>query len=164
MKAANESLAKYRLVPLTDRDIDAVVQIVNRHIASGFAAYPEKPVSEEAMAALLEQTKGYAAVAAKGSSGALLGFGFLRPYSPASTFSHTAQIAYFIDAAHVRRRIGTAILHHLEEEARKQGSRSSLPTSHLATRAVSRSTRSTDSPNAAGSRRSAGSGASRSTR
>jgi L-amino acid N-acyltransferase YncA len=121
MTATNEGPPDYRLVPLADSDLGAVLGIFNRHVASGFAAYPEDPVSEEAMAALLGQTKGYAAVTAKGSSGVLLGFGFLRPYSPHSTFSHTAQVTYFIDVPHVRRGIGSAILRHLEEEARKQG-------------------------------------------
>ena len=121
MTAAGESPPEYRLVALTRGDLGAVLGIFNSHVASGFGAYPEEPLSEEAMTALLREAEDYAAVAAKGPDGVLLGFGFLRPYSPHSTFSLTAQATYFIDAAFVRKGIGTAILNHLEAEARKQG-------------------------------------------
>jgi L-amino acid N-acyltransferase YncA len=113
--------ADYRLVPLAEEHCAQMLRIFNHHVAEGFAAYPEAPLSEEAVAALLRQTVGYPAVAAEGPNGRLLGFGFMRPYSPYSTFSHTALITYFIDARHVHRGIGTALLRRLEEEARTRG-------------------------------------------
>ena len=121
MTNPNEDLPDYRLVPLSDGDLGAVLRIFNGHIGGGFAAYPEQPVSEKAMPALLREASGYPTIAVKAANDQLLGFGFLRPYFQAPTFSHTAQATYFIDAAFVRKGIGTAILHHLEKAARKQG-------------------------------------------
>ena len=98
-----------------------MLQIFNQHVAKGFAAYPEEPVSEEAICALLAEAGGFPAVAVEKADGALLGFGFLRPYSPQNAFAHTAQITIFLDARHTRAGIGTAILRHLEGGARRQG-------------------------------------------
>jgi len=113
--------ADYRLVPLTERHAPQMLRIFDHHVLNGFAAYPETPLSEEAMHGLLRQTAGFPAVAAEGPDELLLGFGFLRPYSPHSTFSHTAQITYFLDARHTRAGIGTAVLRHLEREAGTRG-------------------------------------------
>jgi L-amino acid N-acyltransferase YncA len=117
----DEATADYRLVPLAEEHCAEMLRIFNHHVAEGFAAYPEAPLSEEAVAALLRQTVGYPSVAAEGPNDRLLGFGFMRPYSPHATFAHTAQITYFLDPAHVRRGIGTAFLRDLERAARTQG-------------------------------------------
>jgi L-amino acid N-acyltransferase YncA len=111
----------HRLVRLTDRHTAQMLRIFNHYVAEGFAAYPEQPVTEDAMEALLRQTEGYPAVAAEERDGTLLGFGFLRAYSPHATFAHTAQSTIFLDMRHTRAGIGTIVLGHLEREAQKQG-------------------------------------------
>jgi L-amino acid N-acyltransferase YncA len=60
-------------------------------------------------------------VAAEDPDRTLVGFGFLRPYSPHSTFAQTGMITYFVESSRTRRGIGTAILRHLTEGARSQG-------------------------------------------
>ena len=113
--------APYRLVPLEDRHVAGMTRIFNEHVASGFAAYPEEPVGEDAMRALLAQTIDGLTVAAEADDGSLLGFGFLRPYSPQATFAQAAQITTFLDSSQLRRGIGTAVLRRLEDGARRRG-------------------------------------------
>lgn len=98
-----------------------MLRIFDHHVLDGFAAYPETPLSEEEIRSLLHQTTGYPAVAAEDPDGSLVGFGFLRPYSPVSTFAQTGMISYFVESSRTRRGIGTAILRHLTEEAHSQG-------------------------------------------
>ena len=121
MTRTGEETRNVRLVPLTERHVPEMRRIFNHHVANGFAAYPEKPLSEKAIVSLLHQAASHPTIAAERSDGAFLGFGFLRPYSPYSTFSETAQITCFLDPAHMRTGIGTAILRHLEEAARVRG-------------------------------------------
>jgi L-amino acid N-acyltransferase YncA len=113
--------ADYRLVPLSEHHVAAMLRIFNQHVAEGFAAYPEEPVSEEIMHNLLSQVAVLPAIAVETADGTLLGFGFLRSYSPQTAFAHTAQITIFLNAQHTRAGIGTAVLRHLEDNARRQG-------------------------------------------
>ena len=121
MKPSNQEMTNVRLAPLTGRHVLEMLRIFNDHVAEGFAAYPEEPLSERAVATFLRQAADHPAIAAEGSDETLLGFGFLRPYSPHSTFAHTAQITCFLDPAHTRKGIGTAVLHQLENAASAQG-------------------------------------------
>jgi len=111
----------YQLVRLDERHIEGMVRVFNLHIADGFAAYPEEFTNADAMRSYLRQVADYPAVAVEGQDGAVLGFGFLRAYSPHATFAHTAQITTFLDPAHTRTGIGTAVLEHLEDGACGQG-------------------------------------------
>ena len=111
----------FRLVPLTDRHVAGMLRIFNHYVADGFAAYPEEAVSEPVIAGLLRQTEGYPAVGVEEPTGKLLGFGFLRPYSPHSTFAETALITYFVDGSRTRQGIGTTVLRDLIDRARGQG-------------------------------------------
>jgi phosphinothricin acetyltransferase len=111
----------YRLVQLVKKHAAGMLRIFNRHISRGFAAYREEPVGEAVMATFLRQVADYPAVAVEAPDGALLGFGFLRAYSPHATFAHTAQSTIFLDPEHTRAGIGTEVLLHLEEGARSQG-------------------------------------------
>jgi len=60
-------------------------------------------------------------VVVKDEVGSLLGFGLLRAYSAVTSFSHAAEITYFLRPEHTHKGIGTQILEHLTEGANKQG-------------------------------------------
>jgi len=53
-----------RLVSLGERHVSSMLRIFNDCVADGFAADPEKPLSEEEMADIGRQTSGHATVAA----------------------------------------------------------------------------------------------------
>jgi phosphinothricin acetyltransferase len=63
----------------------------------------------------------YPALVAKTNLGDVVGFAYLRPYSPHGTFKRTAQIAYFILPEHRRRGLGKAILEQLIRQAQELG-------------------------------------------
>lgn len=53
--------------------------------------------------------------------GKVVGFAFLKPYLPISTFKTTATVTYFIDQDLRRSGLGTHILMTLESDAKKKG-------------------------------------------
>jgi L-amino acid N-acyltransferase YncA len=64
---------------------------------------------------------GYPAIVARAPDGSLAGFGLLRPHNPMTAFRHTAEIAYFIRPELTGKGLGSAMLGHLLNEAKKQG-------------------------------------------
>jgi L-amino acid N-acyltransferase YncA len=50
-----------------------------------------------------------------------MGFGMLMAYNPFPTFSHTAEITYFIKPGYTGRGIGKLLLDHLIPKARDKG-------------------------------------------
>ena len=58
-------------------------------------------------------------VTIKTNKGEVIGFGFLHPYSPIPTFKRVAEIVYFIRPEYTGKGVGSAILEHLIQEAKK---------------------------------------------
>ena len=110
-----------RFVPLTEGYAGPAREIFNRHVADGFAAYPEEPVSESFIGDLVKSAIEGSALAAVDEDGALLGFGFLRPYSQAAAFSHTAVTTIFLSPEWTGRGIGAAILRLMVDGASRKG-------------------------------------------
>jgi L-amino acid N-acyltransferase YncA len=110
-----------RLVPLTRAHATDALRVFNDHVTSGFAAYPEAPVSEGFIDELLRSASGYPAYAAEDAGGEFLGFGLLRPYARSPVFSGAAVSTIFLAADRTRLGIGTAILRRMLEEARRMG-------------------------------------------
>ncbi|MFC2106290.1 GNAT family N-acetyltransferase [Candidatus Bipolaricaulota bacterium] len=111
----------WRLRPLQSDDVEAVRAIFNYYVAHSFAAYPEVPLSADDIRSLLASCHEYPALAAEDEHGNLIGFGFLRPYSPHDTFATIALITYFIDPTCIREGLGSAFLQRLESEAQERG-------------------------------------------
>lgn len=81
----------------------------------------------------LGMARGYREVVAKAGPGDAVGFVFLHPYHPQSTFRRTAEITYFIHPAHIQRGIGSALLENLMEEPNVWGWIASWQAYHPAT-------------------------------
>jgi phosphinothricin acetyltransferase len=111
----------YNLEEMSNHHRTEVIDIFNYYIANEFAAYPEEPVGYDLFDRFLEMTRGYPSVVVKDDSGTVVGFAFLRPYHPASTFRRTAMITYFIMPEHTGKGLGTRILERFVQEARAQG-------------------------------------------
>jgi L-amino acid N-acyltransferase YncA/mannose-6-phosphate isomerase-like protein (cupin superfamily) len=116
-----EPQAAFILEPMTDCHGPAVIDIFNHFVTHSFAAYPDQPVPHEFFGRFQQMTQGYPAYVATVDSGRVVGFGFLRPFHPASTLSRTAEVTYFISPEFTKRGIGTALLKRLIEEAIPRG-------------------------------------------
>jgi L-amino acid N-acyltransferase YncA len=112
--------ADYRIVPLSERHGQGVMEIFNYYITESHAAFPDKPVPDAFFARFLEMSKGYPALAVMAGD-IVVGFSFLRPYHWAETFSRTAEITYFLRLEHTRRGLGATLLEYLCQQAGQQG-------------------------------------------
>jgi phosphinothricin acetyltransferase len=109
------------LVPFGEKHRKPLIDIFNHYVTEGFAAYPENPLPYEAFDLFRKMTAGYPAYAAETASGALAGFGFLHAHNPMPTFSHVAEISYFLSPEYCRMGIGSKILDRLLAEAPGKG-------------------------------------------
>ena len=95
-----------------------MLRIFNRHIAEGFAAYPEEPVGEETIADLLRQAADSPPSRSRRRTAPFSGSGSSAP-TPRTPRSHTAQSTIFLAPEHTGAGIGSAVLRHLEAGARE---------------------------------------------
>jgi L-amino acid N-acyltransferase YncA len=110
----------YTLETMTESHRQAVIDIFNHYIQNSFAAYPDQPVEYHFFDRFTEMSAGYPTAVVK-TEAKVVGFGFLRPFHPASTFRRTAEVTYFIMPEHTRRGLGTAMLDYFTEQAKKLG-------------------------------------------
>lgn len=97
-----------------------VMDIFNYYAMNSFAAYPESRLPYEFYGKFLEMAKNYPAYIIKGDENdRIIGFCFLRAYSPFLSFRETAEISSFIDKDYVGKGIGKKALRILEEDAGK---------------------------------------------
>lgn len=107
------------LRPLTSDDAQQVMDIFNYYVENSFAAYPQTKLPVEFYSALMASYQGYPNAAAL-QDGKVIGFGGLRAYSPMSTFSHTAELSYFLSADHTSKGLGSLMLNHFIEGAKEK--------------------------------------------
>jgi phosphinothricin acetyltransferase len=111
----------YTIAQVSKEDGDAVIDIFNYYVENSFAAYPENPVPHQFFDLFVNMSAGYPFLVAKDGEGNVLGFALLRPHSPMSVFSRTAEIACFIAPQHVGKGMGKAMQERLLHEAREKG-------------------------------------------
>ena len=111
----------YHFKKLLENDRKDVIDISNYFIENSFAAYPESRVGYEIFDNVLKSTTGYPAITVKTDSQETIGVAWLRAFIPFDTMKRTATITYFILPEYTRKGIGTAILEHLIEKAKKMG-------------------------------------------
>jgi phosphinothricin acetyltransferase len=98
-----------------------VIDIFNHFVTHSFASYLESPVPYDFFDRFLQMSRGYPSVVAMDESNAVIGFAFLHPYHPASTFKRTAEISYFILPEHTGKGLGKRVLDSFIEKARAMG-------------------------------------------
>lgn len=103
-----------------------VIDIFNYYIENSFAAFFENKVSDIFFDQLMKISEGYPRIAITSDEGEMVGFAFLRPYSPIPTFRQTAEITYFLKPYFTRSGIGKSVLEYLFAEAGKLGIESIL--------------------------------------
>lgn len=107
------------IVPATDGDNAAILDIFNHYVENSFASYFKTKVGPEFTRRLLGIRGRHAFVAAKDDAGRVLGFGLLHPYHPGDTFNRTAEVSYFLHPDCTRQGIGSQVLASLTEHARQ---------------------------------------------
>jgi phosphinothricin acetyltransferase len=99
-----------------------VMDIFNYYVENSFAAYPENKLPYESYGTFLEMTKNYPAYVLKNAeSEKVLGFCFLKAYSPFPVFRETAEISNFLAKDEIGKGLGTDALRRLEEDAKNVG-------------------------------------------
>ncbi len=116
-KKAMEKIVFSTLKPEHEQD---VMEIFNYYVMNTFAAYPEKVMPQSYFKEFINMSKGYPAKVVISAS-KIIGFGFLRPYKPFSTFKTSAEITYFIHNKYRGQGIGSELLSILELEAKRIG-------------------------------------------
>jgi len=112
---------KMTLDPIKINDREEIVDILNHYIENSMAAYLDRPVPYEFFDGLMKLCEGYPTVAARDKNKRLVGFGLLKPYHSAPTFSKTAEITYFLHPESTGKGIGRAILEKLVSDGRNMG-------------------------------------------
>jgi phosphinothricin acetyltransferase len=106
---------------MTEEHCKPVIDIFNHYIQKTFAAYPEQCVPYEFYDLFLKIIVGYPAFVVATRGGQIIGFGMVHAYHPFTTFSHTAEISYFIHPDHCGKGIGSALLERLLDGTREKG-------------------------------------------
>jgi phosphinothricin acetyltransferase len=114
---------KIRFEKMGEGDREAVIDLFNYYIENSFAAYPEKKVPYALFDQFLKLTEGYPAFTVRDevSADRAVGFAFLRPIHPLSSFQRAAEITYFIEPGYTGQGIGSRILERINGEARRKG-------------------------------------------
>jgi len=107
-----------RIRPVRDSDREAVIRIFNYYAASGYAAYPDQPVTEHFFAYLREGAFSFCVLE---GDGGVVGFGLIKPFLPFPVFSKTAALTYFILPEYTHRGLGSRLLGRLTRDARAAG-------------------------------------------
>lgn len=97
-----------------------VMAILNHYAKNSFAAYADQELPIAFFRKLLKMTEGYPTCVIK-SGNSVVGFCFLRAYSPFPAFKDTAEISYFIDEKYSGKGLGKIVLDKLIDAAREQG-------------------------------------------
>lgn len=111
----------WKLAPLVPSDRTEVIDIFNHYIENGFAAFPDRPVPYGFFDVLLGLCQGYPMLSARDEEGVLQGFGMLRPHSPMSVFSRTAEISCFIAPGTTGKGLGSLLVTDLLRAGRERG-------------------------------------------
>lgn len=124
--------APVRFRPAADGDETPLAAIFNYYVEHTLAAFPERPVSVDAMHELLLQGASLAVLTVTVEDGPpeapggpatenVAGFGLLRPHSRFSTFDHAAEIAAFLAPERTGLGLGRALYDRLMDQARRLG-------------------------------------------
>lgn len=111
----------FSLSELQQEDAVPVIDIFNYYVEHGFAAYFERKVPVDFFNGILQITRGYPRYAVRSEQGQVVGFGFMRAYSPIPAFKKTAEITYFMAPDCLGQGAGQLIMDRMIEDARKMG-------------------------------------------
>ena len=112
---------EYSISQISNEDRQAIMDIFNYYVENSFAAYPENKLPYQAFDMFLQMSGGFPTGSIRDQKGKVVGFGMLRTHNPMSTFSHTAEVTYFIHPDHTGVGLGKMLLSFLEKGAVEKG-------------------------------------------
>ena len=95
-----------------------MIKIFNHYAASGYAAYPDQPVTDRFFPFLHEESFSFYVLEAPTG---VVGFGLTKPFLPFPAFAKCCMLTYFIQPAYMNRGLGTRLLDRLTRDAKKMG-------------------------------------------
>ncbi len=112
---------EYTIEKMEKRHLPGMLDVFNHYVEHSFAAYPERPLPQEAAGLLLKKAEGRPVYVVLDNEGTVAGFGLLRDYIPLPTFRRTAEISYFLRPDACGRGIGSRMLDLLLRDGRERG-------------------------------------------
>jgi len=107
--------------PLSTPHAAAVMEIFNGYVESGTAAFPSRPLPEQAFPMFIKQSEGGYPSYAVLEGGRVIGFCRLMPYSPMPTFAKTAMLSLFLAPDCTGCGVGSACLERLIADGKEKG-------------------------------------------
>ncbi len=101
----------------TEKDRHAIGEIFNYFVRESFAAYTEEEIGKTFAGKLMNDVIVCYIMEVDNT---IMGFGYLKPYLPYSTFKHSAALTYFLLPEFTGKGLGTQMLTHLMEAARSR--------------------------------------------
>ena len=93
-----------------ESDLDEVLSIVNTFVKDSFAAYTDEDYPLSIAIEWSEKAKIFLVLE---TGNKVIGFGFLAPYKPFKSFSHTGVLTYFILPEYTEKGLGTKLFNEL---------------------------------------------------
>ena len=112
---------EYSIDSMSNDDRESIMDIFNYYVENTFAAYPENKLPYQEFDMFLKVSDGFPRGTIKDENGKIVGFGMLRSHNPMPTFSHTAEVTYFVHPDYTGKGLGKMLLDSLEKDAVKKG-------------------------------------------
>jgi len=105
----------------TDQDQQSVISILNHYIVNSMAAYPQSPMPVQAWDKMLSMCRDNNLWVSEIPGQGVVGFAMLKWYMGKDSFTHSAEVGYFIAPKHTGKGLGTKLLKALEQSALSMG-------------------------------------------
>jgi phosphinothricin acetyltransferase len=93
-----------------ENELDKILSVVNTFVKDSFAAYTDQ---DYPLSIAIEWSKKAKIFLVLETGNKVIGFGFLAPYKPFKSFSHTGVLTYFILPEYTRKGLGTKLFNEL---------------------------------------------------
>ena len=110
-----------RFSEFESRDLPAALAVFNHYVRTSTAVYMDAPLSEEEFSPLVNFPDPRHGTFSIFREGRFAGYVTLKPFSPRSGYSFTAEISVFLDPALVGKGTGSAAIGFIEQKARERG-------------------------------------------
>jgi phosphinothricin acetyltransferase len=108
----------YTIRRAAQEDKTAILAIYNVFVRESFAAYSEEEVGEDFFNSAFQSATIFLILEWGKMT---VGFGYIKPFRPSASFSHTGLLTYFILPEHTGKGLGTQLYTEMIHQARSHG-------------------------------------------